>query len=120
MRRHGFPAHGIGLTPNEEEVWLCDGHNMRLHVFEAHPPYQQLTTIALDDMPGLVTFSIDGQYAWPSSGEVIHVKSREVLTMLKDDRNNTTSSEKMVEVFLKQGRVTLSGDQFGLGRLHSN
>ncbi|MGB1673246.1 MAG: YncE family protein [Limisphaerales bacterium] len=118
VRRHGCPAHGIGLTPNEEEVWVCDGHNMRLHVFEAHPPFQQLTTIALDDMPGWVTFSMDGQYAWPSSGEVLHVKRREILTLLKDDRHNTVSSEKMVEVFLKQGQVVQAGDQFGLGRLH--
>lgn len=118
VRRHGCPAHGIGLTPNEEEVWVCDGHNMRLHVFEAHPPFQQLTTIALDDMPGWVTFSMDGQYAWPSSGEVLHAKRREILTLLKDDRHNTVSSEKMVEVFLKQGQVVQAGDQFGLGRLH--
>ena len=57
VRRHGCPAHGIGLTPNEEEVWVCDGHNMRLHIFEAYPPYQQLTSIALDDIPGWDTFS---------------------------------------------------------------
>ena len=120
VRRHGCPAHGIGLTPNEEEVWVCDGHNMRLHVFEAHPPFQQLTTIALDDMPGWVAFSMDGQYAWPSSGEVLHAKRREILTQLKDDRHNTVSSEKMVEVFLKEGQVVRAGDQFGLGRLHSN
>ena len=120
VRRHGCPAHGIGLTPNEEEVWVCDGHNMRLHVFEAHPPFQQLTTIALDDMPGWVAFSMDGQFAWPSSGEVLNAKRREILTLLKDDRHNTVSSEKMVEVFLKEGQVVRAGDQFGLGRLHSN
>ncbi len=63
---------------------------------------------------------MDGQYAWPSSGEVIYAKRREILTLLKDDRHNTVSSEKMVEVFLKQGQVVRAGDQFGLGRLHSN
>ena len=63
--------------PERKEVWVCDGHNMRLHVFKAHPPFQQLTTIALDDMPGWVTFSMDGQYAWPSSGEVLHAKRRD-------------------------------------------
>lgn len=118
VRRHGNPSHGIGLTPNEEEIWLCDGHNMRLHIFSAHPPYQQRTTVALDDMPGWITFSLDGQYAYPSSGEVIHRKTREVLTLLKDDQYNTVSSEKMVEIFLKDGQVIQAGDQFGLGRLH--
>ena len=119
VRRHGNPCHGIGLTPDEQELWLCDGHNMRLHVFDANPPYQQQTTIALDDMPGWVTFSIDGQYAYPSSGEVIHTKTRKVLYLLKDDRFNTVSSEKMVEIFMKDGRVIRAGDQFGIGRRQS-
>ncbi len=119
VRRHGNPSHGIGLTPDETEVWVADGHNMRLHVFEARSPFQQLTTIALDDMPGWVTFSIDGQYAYPSSGEVIHTKTREVLYLLKDERYNTVSSEKMVEIFLKDGKAIRAGDQFGLGRLHA-
>ena len=118
VRRHGNPSHGIGLTPDEKEVWVCDGHNMRLHVFDAKAPYQQLTTIALDDMPGWVTFSLDGQYAYPSSGEVIHTKTRKVLYLLQDDHYNTVSSEKMVEIFIKDGKVVKAGDQFGLGRFN--
>ena len=50
------------------------------------------------------TFRMDGQYAWPSSGEVLHVKRREILTLLKDDRHNTVSSEKMVKVSLNRAR----------------
>lgn len=118
VRRHGNPSHGIGLTPNEEEVWVCDGHNMRMHIFSANPPYQQQTTIALSDMPGWVTFSMDGQYAYPSSGEVIHARTRAVMYLLKDEHYNTVSSEKMVEVFLKNGKVTRAGDQFGIGRVN--
>ena len=116
VRRHGNPSHGIGLTPDETEIWISDGHNMRLHVFSAKAPYQQLTTIPLSDMPGWVTFSIDGKYAYPSSGEVIHSKTREVLYMLKDEHYNTVSSEKMIELFMKDGKVVKKGDQFGLGR----
>jgi DNA-binding beta-propeller fold protein YncE len=119
VRRHGNPSHGIGLTPDEKELWVCDGHNMRLHIFSAKAPYQQLTTIALDDMPGWVTFSMDGRYAYPSSGEVIHTKTRKVITLLLDDNYNTVSSEKMVEIFMEDGQVVKAGDQFGLGRLHS-
>jgi DNA-binding beta-propeller fold protein YncE len=120
VRRHGNPSHGIGLTPDEQELWVCDGHNMRLHIFSANSPYRQLTTIALDDMPGWVTFSMDGRYAYPSSGEVIDTKTREIITMLKDDHYNTVSSEKMVEIFLEDGKVVKAGDQFGLGRLLLN
>jgi hypothetical protein len=117
VRRHGNPSHGIALTPDETELWVSDGHNMRLHLFSAKAPYQQLTTIPLSDMPGWVTFSMDGQYAYPSSGEVIHAKTRKVLTLLKDEGYNTVSSEKMVEIFMKNGKAIKAGDQFGLGRL---
>ncbi len=116
VRRHGNPSHGIALTPDETEVWLADGHNMRMHVFSALPPYQQLTTIPLSDMPGWILISLDGQYVYPSSGEVVEAKTREILYMLKDENYNTVSSEKMVEVFMHEGKVMKAGDQFAVGR----
>lgn len=117
VRRHGNPSHGIGLTPDEKELWVCDGFNMRLHVFSAAEPYQQLTTIPLQDMPGWVTFSLDGKYAYPSSGEVIDVKTRRVLSTLKDEFSNSVGSEKMIEVDFENGKAVKAGDQFGIGRV---
>jgi DNA-binding beta-propeller fold protein YncE len=116
VRRHGNPSHGIGLTPDEKELWVCDGFNMRLHVFNAFPPYQQLTTIPLQDMPGWVTFSLDGKYAYPSSGEVIDVKTRKILYTLQDEFHNNVSSEKMLEIQIKNGKAIRIADQFGIGR----
>jgi len=116
VRRHGNPSHGIGLTPDEKEIWLCDGHNMRLHIFNAVPPYQQLSTIALQDMPGWITFSLDGKYAYPSSGEVIAVKTRKIVSVLKDEFNNNVASEKMLELDFRNGKLVSAADQFGIGR----
>ncbi|PSR56990.1 hypothetical protein AHMF7605_27635 [Adhaeribacter arboris] len=116
VRRHGNPSHGIGLTPDEKELWVADGHNMRMHVFSASKPYQQLTTIPLQDMPGWVTFSMDGKFAYPSSGEVIDVKTRKILTTLQDEFYNNVASEKMVEVHLLDHKAVKAGDQFGIGR----
>jgi len=117
VRRHGNPSHGIGLTPDEKEIWLCDGHNMRIHVFSAQPPYQQFTTIPVQDMPGWITFSIDGKYAYPSSGEVIDVKARKILLTLQDEFHNSVQSEKMLEIDFENNKVKRVGDQFGLGRI---
>lgn len=116
VRRHGNPSHGIGLTPDEKEIWLCDGHNMRMHVFSAKSPYQQLTTIPVRDMPGWVAFSMDGRYAYPSSGEVIDVKTRKIIGTLTDEFNNSVSSEKMIEVQFVGDKPVSAGDQFGVGR----
>ncbi len=115
VRRHGNPSHGIGLTPDEKEIWLCDGHNMRLHVFSAEAPFQQLTTIPLQDMPGWIVFSMDGKYAYPSSGEVIDVKTRNILFYLKDESHNNVASEKMVEIQFSSNKAIRAGNQFGIG-----
>jgi DNA-binding beta-propeller fold protein YncE len=117
VRRHGNPSHGIGLTPDEKEIWLADGHNMRLHIFSAIAPYQQLTTIPLQDMPGWINFSIDGRYAYPSSGEVIETKTRKIITVLQDEFYNNVASEKMLEIDFAGNTVVKAADQFGIGGL---
>ena len=42
VKRHGCPSHGIGLTPDEKELWVADAANKHLHVFDATamPPRQ--------------------------------------------------------------------------------
>jgi DNA-binding beta-propeller fold protein YncE len=118
VRRHGNPSHGIGLTPDEKELWLADGHNMRVHVFNPSAPYQQLTTIPVQDMPGWITFSIDGKFVYPSSGEVIDVKTRKILTTLQDEFYNNVASEKMLEIDFSGNKPIKAGDQFGVGRVY--
>ncbi len=115
VRRHGNPSHGIGLTPDEKELWLADGHNMRIHVFSAAAPYQQLTTIPLQDMPGWITFSMDGKFVYPSSGEVIDRKTRKIVTTLQDEFFNNVASEKMLEIDFEGDKAVKANDQFGIG-----
>ena len=117
VRRHGNPSHGIGLTPDEKELWLADGYNMRVHVFNASPPYQQLTTIPVRNMPGWITFSMDGKYMYPSSGEVIDVKTRKIIATLQDEFFNNVESEKMLEIDFDNNKAVKAGDQFGIGRV---
>ena len=117
VRRHGNPSHGIALSPGEKEIWLADGHNMRVHVFSAVPPYQQLTTIPLQDMPGWINFSMDGKYVYPSSGEIIESKTRKILGTLQDEFHNSVASEKMVEIHFSGNKPVKAGDQFAIGAL---
>jgi DNA-binding beta-propeller fold protein YncE len=119
VKRHGCPSHGIGLTPDEKELWLCDSHNQQVHVFDltADPP-KQLQSIALRDQPGWVTFSLDGHYAYPSTGEVIDTQSKRIVVALTDEGGRPVHSEKMVEIHFQSGLPVRVGDQFGLGRVH--
>jgi DNA-binding beta-propeller fold protein YncE len=116
-KRHGCPSHGIGLTPDEKELWLTDAHNSRLHIFDntVMPPKQK-DSIALHDQPGWITFTIDGRFAYPSSGEVVDVKSHKVITQLKDEHGLEVQSEKLMEIDFFGGKPVHAGDQFGLGR----
>jgi DNA-binding beta-propeller fold protein YncE len=116
-KRHGCPSHGIGLTPDERELWLCDAHNQLLHIFDATvTPPKQLTSIKLRDQPGWITFSIEGRYAYSSTGEVIDVKTRRILIGLSDEAGRQVHSEKLLEVDFANGVPVRTGDQFGVGR----
>src|SRR5262249_22670133 len=97
-KRHGCPSHGVGLTPDEKEVWVCDAHNSRVHVFDATAdPPKQVASIKLREEPGWVTFSLDGRLAYPSTGDVADTRTRKIVTGLRDEQGREVHSEKLVE-----------------------
>jgi sugar lactone lactonase YvrE len=116
-KRHGCPSHGVGLTPDEKEVWVVDGPNSHVHVFDATVmPPKQTSSIKLREQPGWVTFSLDGRYAYPSTGEVIDTKTKKILAALQDEKGREVHSEKLVEIVFQGDKVVRTGDQFGVGR----
>jgi len=117
VRAHSCPTHGIGLTPDETELWAVDAANKYLHVFDATAmPPKPLTNIKLNDQPTWITFSIDGRYAYPATGDVVDTKSRQVVASLVDEAEHRIESEKAVEIVFSNGTPSAVGDQFGLGR----
>ena len=117
-KRHGCPSHGVGLTPDEKEVWVCDAANQRMHVFDATVmPPKQVASILVRDDPGWITFSLDGKLAYPSTGEVIDVATRKIVATLQDETGAAVHSEKVVEIHFAGGKPVRNGDQFGVGRV---
>lgn len=119
VARHGCPSHGVGLTPDEKEVWVADAHNKQVHFYDnSVTPPKYLQSLTVRDEPGWVTFSLDGKFGYPSTGEVIEVASHKIITALKDETGAEVHSEKMMEIdFDASGKVVAVGDQFGLGRV---
>jgi DNA-binding beta-propeller fold protein YncE len=118
VKRHGCPSHGIGLTPDEKELWIADATNQSLHIFDATTmPPRQVGSLRLRDEPGWVTFSLDGRFAYPSTGEVIETSTRKILVGLADERGAAVQSEKLMEIDFREDRPIRTGDQFGLGRV---
>ncbi len=118
IKRHGCPSHGIGLTPDEKELWIADGANQQMHIFDntQMPPVYNMS-IGVRDQPGWVTFSLDGKFAWPSTGEIINIDSKKIIKTLFDENGGIVQSEKVIEIHFQNGKAVAKGDQFGIGTL---
>lgn len=118
VKRHGCPSHGIGLTPDEKELWVVDAHNEHVHIFDARTePPKQLQSLKVRDEPGWLTFTLDGRYAYPSTGDVIETATRRIVAGLTDEHGAAVQSEKMLEIDFAGDQPVRNGDQFGLGRV---
>lgn len=115
---HGTPSHGIALTADEKEIWVCDNTNHQLHVFDATvmPPTLK-TSIKLRDEPGWISFTLDGSTALPSTGDVIDRRTRKTIATLEDEHGQAVESEKMVEIDFANGKPVRASDQFGKGAI---
>ena len=116
VERHGCPSHGIGLTPDGRELWVCDGHNSLMHVFDntVMPPRPK-ARVPVRGQPGWITFSLDGRRAYPSTGEVFDVRTRNRVAALDDEMARHVGSEKLIEIAFTGPRPIHAGDQFGVG-----
>ena len=115
-KRHGCPSHGIALSQDEKEVWLCDARNSRLHIFDntVMPP-KQIASIETRDQPGWITIGLDGRLVYPSTGEVIDAATRKIVATLTDENGRAVHSEKLIEIDFTGGVPVRAGDQFGIG-----
>jgi YVTN family beta-propeller protein len=113
----GF-SHGVGMTPDEKEVWLADPGGSKLHVFDATvlpPKYVQPIEVSARTH-GWVSFDLLGRFAYPDTGDVIDTRTKKTVAEWKDERGGRIRSSKFMEVHIKDGKVLRIGDQFGIGR----
>lgn len=117
-KRHGCPSHGIGMTPDESEIWVADAFNSTVHIFDSTVmPPKRVDSIALRGQPGWITFSIDGSIGWPSTGQAIDTHTHQIIAALTDEEGRAVESEKVLEVDFVDDRVVAVGDQFGRGQI---
>jgi DNA-binding beta-propeller fold protein YncE len=113
---HGCPSHGIALTNDEKEVWLADGMNDYIHIFDntVMPP-KQIASIKTTAGPYWITVGLDGNLAYVSSGDIIDMKSRKIVGQIKDEYGRTMYSEKLLDMLFTNGKLTRMANQFGNG-----
>jgi DNA-binding beta-propeller fold protein YncE len=116
-RHNPCQSHGIALTPDEKEIWLADGVNNYIHVFDAaSSPPKQIADVKLSDSPGWVSLSIDGKYVFPSTGDVIDRRTSKIAYILRDETGAQVQSEKLLEIDFDGPMPVRNGNQFGVGQ----
>ena len=78
-------------------------------------PPRQTASIKLRDMPGWISFSMDGRYAFSSTGEIINAATKKIVAILQDETGRAVQSEKMLDLTIADGKVVRAGNQFGIG-----
>jgi len=78
-------------------------------------PPKQTTSIKLRDMPGWISFSMDGRFAFSSTGEIIDAATKKIVATLQDETGRAVQSEKMLDLTIANGKVVRAGNQFGVG-----
>jgi DNA-binding beta-propeller fold protein YncE len=113
---HGCPSHGIALTNDETEVWLADGINNYIHIFDnTKTPPKQVESIKTSAGPYWITVGLDGKLAYVSSGDVIDMKTRRIVGQMKDEYNRPMYSEKLLDMLFSDGKLVRVANQFGNG-----
>jgi len=115
-------THGVGLTPDESEIWISDQAGRRLVVYDNTalpdaPPLKQSIKLSTGGH-GWVCFSMDGRFGWCHTPDVIDVKTRQIVATLKDGDGRPVMGSKFFEAHFRDDRLVAVGDQFGLGLAH--
>jgi hypothetical protein len=112
------PSHGIALSPNERELWVMDGPNSRVHIYEvsqvpAGTP-RLVASIKLTrpltgseapctydcERAGWLQYSRSGRFVYVGdSGDVIDTRTRRVVRELQP----LYDSKKMLEIDWRNG-----------------
>ena len=117
-RTHGTVSHGVALTYDEKELWVADGPNKYVHIFDATAmPPKYKVSMQLRGEPGWFTCSIDGKLIYPSSGEVIDIASRNIVATLEDEKGRHVETEKLLQIDFADGKPVRAGDQFCFGQV---
>ena len=113
---HGCPSHGIALTHDEKELWLDDGLNNVIHIFDnTQMPPKEVGSIKTTGGAYWITMSVDGKRAYVSSGDVIDVKTHQIVGQLRDEYGRIMRSEKLLDMVFANGKLVHVSNQFGNG-----
>jgi len=120
---HGLPSHGIGMTPDESEIWVTDGANDAWQIWDnpgdgRNPVYNPSKTVPITPDVGSAWISMtnDGRLAFVGDGSIIDVKAHKVIGTMKDEYGRPIHAvEKILYMAFQDGRLVETSNQFAVG-----
>lgn len=120
---HGLPSHGIGMTPDESEIWVTDGANDAWQIWDnpgdgRNPVYNPSKTVKIQPNVGSawITMTNDGKLAFVGDGSIIDVRAHTVIGIMKDEYGHPIhAAEKVMYGAFKDGKLVEATNQFAVG-----
>lgn len=118
-------SHGIGMTPDESEIWVADPVNDAWQVWDnpgdgRNPVYNPAKTIkpTAGVEHSWLSMTNDGKLAFLGDSSVIDVKTHKELAVMKDEfGRRIVHTEKLLYLTFKDGQLIETSNQFAMGNV---
>jgi hypothetical protein len=116
-------SHGIGMTPDQSEIWVADPFNGAWHIWDnpgdgRSPVYNasKLIKPSTGVSHSWVTMTNDGKLAFLGDAIVVDVKTHKENAVLKDEFGRVIPhTEKILYLGFKDGKLVEGNNQFAVG-----
>ena len=116
-------SHGIGMTPDESEIWIADPVNDAWQVWDnpgdgRNPVYSPSKIIkpSAGVEHSWVSMTNDGKLAFLGDSSVVDVKTHKEIAVLKDEfGRRIVHTEKVLHLTFKDGQLIEASNQFAVG-----
>jgi len=116
-------SHGIGMTPDESEIWVADPVNNAWQVWDnpgdgRNPVYNPAKIIkpSAGVEHSWLSMTNDGKLAFLGDSSVIDVKTHKEIAVMKDEfGRRIVHTEKVLYLTFKDGQLIESSNQFAVG-----
>jgi YVTN family beta-propeller protein len=92
LRKQASRSHGLGIRPDQKEIWECDVEHMEVHVYDISGDRpKQVATIPMGGRIYWLTFSPDGKYCYISvrsrnETAVVDTQTRQIIARIPAGR----------------------------------
>jgi DNA-binding beta-propeller fold protein YncE len=116
-------SHGIGMTPDESEIWVADPFNNAWQIWDnpgdgRHPVYNASKMIkpTAGVVHSWISMTNDGKLAFIGDSSVIDVKTHKEIAVMKDEfGRRIVHTEKVLYLTFRDGKLIEANNQFAVG-----